>query len=241
MYDDRIKITCFTILSVLYSFAPAKQIMIIIFTTGLVVFPLNREFVKNLSVILISSFAIMVVGIIAWIISPELSVTLLLINFIRWICLIIISVLFFSSINLHAFVASLVFFKVPVKIALSFGIGVRFLPIIMDEASKVVRIQHQNGFRISLKSLRQVGFVNMLDRLISPILISMLRKAESITISVSIQQLESRIKNYRFERILIGDIYCLIYVVLIVIISISDAIYFNFFDVHWLNIKSIVN
>lgn len=222
MNDTRVRIVNFILLSIAYSISSLSYVPLVVLSAFIVSLSFRNVFIKNLSIILISSMAILSIGIIAWFISPKLIISNLVLNYLRWISLIIISVIFFSSINLFEFVSSLAFFKIPIKIAIAFGIGIRFLPVLVDESRKVIRIQHQNGYNLSLLNIFKSGLINVFSKILSPILISILRKTDSITISVTVQQIEKRVKNYNFKTINIIDFIGLIFCILILSVIIIN-------------------
>lgn len=211
MKDSRVKLFNFITLSITFSSCTLNFVPFIALLTLVISVLYYKEFIENLGIIFLSSAAILTLGLVAWFISPELDFYVLLVNYFRWVSLIIISVIFFVSINLFEFVASMAYFKIPVKIAIAFGVGLRFLPVLVDEAKRVTRIQHQNGFTVSFSNIHKFGFVTLLNRLLSPIVISILRKTDSITISVTVQQIETRIRDYNFNKINLSDIFSLLF------------------------------
>ncbi len=222
MEDTRLRVINFIVLSIAYSISSISYIPILFISTIIVSLAFRSDFIKNISIILFSSITILSIGIIAWLLSPDLVLLNIVLNFFRWISLIVISVIFFSSINLFELVSSLVFFKVPTKIAIALGVGFRFLPVVVDESKRVAKIQNQSGYKHTLSSIYKSGLLNFLSRVLSPILVSILRRADSISISVTVQQIEKRIKDFNFKPISLIDWTSLIFCILILVFVIIN-------------------
>jgi hypothetical protein len=222
MNDTRIRILNFILLSIAYSISEINYIPIMFLSSILVSVIFRNDFIKNISIILYTSVAILIIGAIAWFFSSDLLLVNIVLNLLRWISLIIISVIFFSSINLFEFVSSLVFLKIPTKIAIAIGVGFRFLPVIIDESKKVAKIQNQNGISLSFNSIRKLGLLTVLNKILSPLLVSILRRTDSISISVTIQQIEKRTKDFNFKTINLFDLVSLLFCILILTLAIVN-------------------
>ena len=99
-----------------------------------------------------------------------------------------------------SFVASLRFFLIPTPIAISFGVGFRFIPIISEEIQRIIFVQKQNDLGFSFHSIRENGFLGVFDRFLSPLLLSVLRKVESVSVSITVQQIQERVGKYVFAK-----------------------------------------
>ncbi len=64
--------------------------------------------------------------------------------------------------------------------------------------------------------------MNFLNKVLSPILVSILRRADSISLSVVIQQIEFRIIDYRFKPVKISDWLSLVFCLIILTLSILN-------------------
>lgn len=222
MSDIRLRLINFLLLSVAYGVASLEIIPIVLLSAFIFALIFKQSFVRNFSIIMSGSVAILVIAGIAWLLSSEISIFELSMNYLRWISLIVIAVVFFGMINLFEFVSALRFFKVPARIAIAFGIGLRFLPVLVEESKRVVQIQRKNGLKFSIATIRKGNLMNFLNKVLSPILVSILRRADSISLSVVIQQIEFRIIDYRFKPVKISDWLSLVFCLIILTLSILN-------------------
>ena len=229
MDDIRLRIINFLVLSIAYSIAPLDLIPLIFVSALIFALIFRMSLRENILIVLTSSGAILIIAIIAWLISSRISVFEFSMNYLRWVSLIVISVIFFSLINLFEFVSALRFFKIPTRIAIAFGVGLRFLPVLIEESRKVVQIQQKNGLKFSITAIRQKGLFNLLNKLLSPLIVSILRRVDSISLSVVVQQIEFRIAHYRFKSINFKDWMILIFCIMILLLSIfyADILFYS--------------
>lgn len=101
------------------------------------------------------------------------------------------------------------------KVAL--GVGVRFLPVITEEYKRISIVNRRN---------RQIGrssILTKMDRLLSPFIVSVIRRIDSITLSIVTQQLENRIIQYEFSRLRTNDFIhggiCILFLIYVIIYS----------------------
>lgn len=224
MFDARVRILALVFLSISYGIAPLQIVPAIVFMTVILCLLYKNAFHRGAAIIVMSTVILGIFTLIVWIFTANLSLYELCVGYLRWISLISTSVILFLSMNVIDIVSSLVYFKLPVRIALSVGIGLRFLPIFYEESHRVITIQRRRGITFSRKSISQYGFLGLLNRLVSPLLVSVLRRVDSISLSIVVQQLENRIANYYFPGLRVQDWIALL---LIVIFSIT-VIAFSF-------------
>lgn len=219
MNDTRLRIINLLFLSLSFSLMPDDKLWLVFLLTIFYGVLFWKSFLENLKLILLVTFILSVFSISVYLITSENSFTKVALNLGRFVSLVIISVLFFFQINILSFVASLKFFKIPTTIAIAFGVGFRFIPIISDEIQKIIFVQNQNGLGFSLKSFQKNGFLHVFSSFFSPLLLSVLRKTESVSISIIIQQIQERVNNYIFQKPTLADFILTLISLIFVLIS----------------------
>jgi hypothetical protein len=179
---------------------PDDKIWIAFIVTGVYAFLNWNSFVDNVKLILFIALVLSTFSVSIYLLFGESSFVTVGLNLGRFVSLVIISILFFYRINILSFVASLKFFLVPTPIAISFGVGFRFIPIISQEIKRIAFVQKQNDLGFSFNSIRENGFLKIVDRFFSPLLLSILRKVESVSVSIAVQQIQERVGKYVFTK-----------------------------------------
>lgn len=200
MNDTRLRILNLILLSTSFSVMPDDKIWIVFLVTVFYVFLNWSAFVDNVKLILFISFVLSAFSVSIYLFFGKSSFVDVGLNLGRFISLVIISILFFYRINILSFVASLKFFLIPTPIAISFGVGFRFIPIISEEIQRIMFVQRQNDMGFSFNSIRENGLFDIIDRFFSPLLLSILRKVESVSVSITVQQIQERVGKYVFTR-----------------------------------------
>lgn len=214
MLDARIRLILLIFLTIFYGISSQDMVPGIVLTTFFICYIQRDSFSKVLIVIVISSLILGIFMFIVWIITPSLVLSNLVLEYMRWVSLIITSVVLFSSMNVMDTVLSLAYFKIPIRIAISIGVSLRFIHIIYAESQRIFVMQRKRGITLSYKALGHYGFLGLLDRLISPLLISVVRLADSISLSIVVQQIEERITDYKLPSVKIKDLVILLLVAL---------------------------
>ena len=205
MHDPRIKFVVFLLLSVSHAIAPSYMVPALVAYTILISCLHYKALLRGSWIIIISYFAMGVLGSIAWLYSKEASSANLIYDYMKWCSLVTVTVVLLLSLSAMELVKTLVFFRVPYHLSLSVGIGLRFIPIFHEEARRTAHYQKRRGFTLSWGVLRRYGFVGFLNKTLSPILVNVLRRVDALVLSITVQQLERRIKNAIFLRIMWGD------------------------------------
>jgi len=203
------------ILSVAHAVASLRMIPLLLLFT-LVISLLHRpSLVRGAKIIAVTAIALGILALVVWFTSNNISLSELLLGYLRWISLAAVSIVLFLSINALEMITSLVYFRLPLGIAMAAGIGLRFLPVFFEEARRIRIMQRHRILSKSRLTLRSVGFINTLNRVISPFLISALRRVDLLVLSIAVQDLEQRILNYRFLTFKMRDWVAVLVVVLL--------------------------
>jgi energy-coupling factor transporter transmembrane protein EcfT len=215
MTDTRIKILSVIILSVAFSLSKTLHIYGVIIITLLYAFLFRKYLVKSIQIVGYTLVFILAIGVMSWLFASDVSITDMLLNSVRWISLVLVTFLIFSSINLFELISSLAYLKLNTKIAIALGVGLRFLPLLVEEAKNILRIQRRDN------TLKNKNIFYRVNCFLSPFLISTIRRVDSITLSLTTQQIEERIKHYKFNRISLTDcvliVICVLFFVYIVL------------------------
>lgn len=199
MKDTRLKILSIIILSVALSISKPIHVYVVVVISILLSIIYNKYLIKSVIIVLSTFSFIFLIGLFSWFLSAEINPSEIFLSSIKWLSLILITFLIFSSINLFEFISSLVYFKVNTKIAIAFGVGLRFLPLIIEEGVKILTLQRRKG------ALKGKNTFTKLDHLLSPFIISVVRRVDSVTLSITTQQIEKRVKHFEFKRIKLAD------------------------------------
>jgi energy-coupling factor transporter transmembrane protein EcfT len=168
---------------------------------------------------MITLIALGVFSLLILLTSINVSPSEIIIGYLRWSSLVIVSVILFLSINALEITTSLVYFHVPLGIAMAVGVGFRFLPVFFEEAKRIRIIQRHREGTMLWSALRTSGLVNALSRTISPLIVSVLRRIDMLLLSIAVQQLEERISNYKFLTLKTRDWMTLLAAIIILIAS----------------------
>lgn len=199
MFDTRLKILSVIILSIALSISKPIHVFVIIAITLLLAIIYRKYLLKSITILLSTLSFILMIGIISWFLSSEINPSEIFLGSIKWVSLILMTFLIFSSINLFELISALVYFKLNSKIAIAFGVGLRFLPLILEEGGKILTVQKRKG------ALKNRNVFSKLNHLLSPFVISVVRRVDSITLSITTQQIEKRVKQFEFNRINLND------------------------------------
>jgi len=199
MIDTRIKILAIIILSIALSISKPTDVFWVVVITSLFAILYHKYLIKSIAIVLSTFSFILLIGLMSWFLSSEINPLEILLNSIKWISLILITFLIFASINLFEFISSLVYFRLNTKISIAFGVGLRFLPLVIEEGRKILTIQRRRGV------LKRKNTLDKLNYLISPFIISVVRRVDSVTLSLTTQQIEKRIQHFKFNHITLKD------------------------------------
>lgn len=199
MKDTRLKILTIIILSVALSVTTIIDIHVVITLTIIYSCFFRNQLLKSIPVVLSTIFFIGMIGIFTFLFSSGIDLNKIILGSIKWISLILVTFIIFTSMNLFELLAGLVFFKINSKIAIAFGVGLRFLPIVIDEGKRIVLIQKRKQISEGGKT------TTTFSKILSPLIVSIIRRIDTITLSILTQQIETRIKQYRFDSISVRD------------------------------------
>ncbi len=219
MLDSRTRLVILVLLTTAHTSAKGVMVLILAGITILAIAVYWRSFLRGIHVIGLTMVAILFFVTVIWLIGVGLSSENLVIGFLRWVSLATLTVVLVLTMNALEVVTSLVYFRIPVRVALAFGIGLRFLPVILDEARRIRIVNRQYGVQFSHMAVRKFGILDLLNRLTGPLLIAVLRRVDSLIISIGVQQLEQRIKNYKFQTLTTLDILAVLVSLLICVLS----------------------
>ena len=222
MNDPRIRISILILLAVAHGVASLQIVPILAVNTAFLCMSLKKSFLKGRKIIIISLAALGVFVLISWALVSDLSPFELGMGYLRWVSLAALTVVLVLSLNALEIVTSLVFFRLPVQIALAIGVGIRFLPLLTEEAARVRTVQRRRGLTLSRDSISKYGVVELLSRITAPFLVSVLRRIDSLVVSIEVQQLKHRALQHEFTPPVKRDWISLAVSGLLLVLSVLD-------------------
>lgn len=197
--DARIVILSMLLLSVILGMADSRHLPGVLLIGGYIGVMYRKYFTRALWLMGGTVLFVFSVGLLSWLFASEISWVDFILDSFRWVVLALSTFVLIVSMNLFECLAAMVYLKIPVKVAVALGVGVRFLPVIVEEYKRISMVNKRN---------RQMGGTSIMvkmDRLLSPFIVSVVRRIDSITLSIVTQQLEARIIRYEFSRLGMGD------------------------------------
>lgn len=198
MLNSRSRISVLILLTIAHSVAGTRMLFVLAGVTFFLALFHFQSVRRGAWVIAITTAALLIWGFIIRIVGVSLPARDVFIGMLRILSLTVLTISLFLSLNALELVTGLTYFKVPFRIALALGIGFRFIPIILDEAKRTRLVRRQRGLMFSRVTLRRVGLTGTLSRVIAPLVVALLRRVDSLIISIAVQQLPERVRLYRF-------------------------------------------
>lgn len=215
--DARIAILSVLLLSVALGIANIRHLPGVLLIGGYIGIGYRKYFSQALWVVGGTVLFIFSVGLLSWLFASEISWANFILDSFRWIVLALSTFVLIVSMNLFECLAAMVYLKIPIRVAVALGVGVRFLPVITEEYKRISIVNRRN---------RQIGrssILTKMDRLLSPFIVSVIRRIDSITLSIVTQQLENRIIQYEFSRLRTNDFIhsgiCILFLIYVIIYS----------------------
>ncbi len=198
LIDSRVRVLALVLLSIAHGAASSRVVPVLTLITVVTALLYKNSFMRGVMIIGVGAATLGIFTLVVWVITVNLTLSELLVGYLRWVSLMTLSVVLFLSLDTLEMVAGLVRFRVPVRVAMALGVGLRFLPVLYEEARRVLMIQRHRGVAPSWGAFRRYGLLGILSRMSSPLLVSVLRRVDSLNLSIAIQQLEYRIERYQF-------------------------------------------
>lgn len=205
LIDPRVRVLLLLVLSVTHAVASVRMLPLLLFSTLVLSLIYRRHLARGARTIAITALALGIFVIIVWLFSSDTPFLNLFLDYLRWISLAVMSVTLFLSLNPLELITSLFYFRLPLGIAIAVGVGWRFLPVFFEEARRVRLYQRHRESLTFRQRIRVYGVVDTLSRVISPFMISVLRRVDLLLLSIAVQQLENRISAYRFSPYKVYD------------------------------------
>lgn len=200
--DPRLRIILLLVFSFGLGLAEDEWVLPLAIGAGAVILWYRSYLARGLLALCLTA-VLLVVGSSAVYIIMDVSIAELIVPFVRWMALASVAVVIFWSLSVFEFVTSAAYFGVPVRVALAFGVGVRFLPIIVEEARRVTFVLRQRG--ISPWCDLPSSAWHFVERATSTLLVSVIRRVDSISLAISTQELERRVEGYRFRPVTVVE------------------------------------
>ncbi len=201
MISTRVKLILLVFLNTSIILLPAKHY----FTFILIILISSLAFYKSLMVnfktIFVYLLGLFLITILLNFLLGESDLISLVPDFLKIFSIISISIMLITDINILELVASITVMKVPTKIAIAFGVGFRYFPLLLSDVKRIHFIQSSKGYGLSLKSFFKNGFFSSVGIFLTPLFLSILKRTDNIALSVTIQRIEDRVSSYKFQRL----------------------------------------
>jgi len=192
-FDPRTRVILIIGASILFGVSSSIATAILLVMAVIISCFYHELLLINLRVILFTIIWLTLMVVLAWLLGFKGELNVLIHAFIRWTSFIIISIVLFSSLNAFELVKALVFFRIHKRFALSVGVGVRYIPLFVQDATEVYLETRKRDIWFNRRALERYGFFGILGRVLSPLIIVAIRRMENTWLSVVIHQLEDRI------------------------------------------------
>jgi energy-coupling factor transporter transmembrane protein EcfT len=127
------------------------------------------------------------------------------IDILKIFAIINISILLIQDINIMELVAFLSKIRIPTKIAIALGVGIRYFSLLTYDVKRINFVQSINGYGFNMRKIKKNGFIKTISIFLTPLFLNILKRTENISISVSIQNVENRAKGFQFKRTTIPE------------------------------------
>lgn len=199
--DVRTRMLAFAAVSVYLGLDSIVATVVLWMATVGVVVLFWKEFLREWRVIALGMLWIGSVVVLAWVLGYSDKPTAVLVTISRWIAFIASSVVIFSSLNAYELVTGLVYFRLPTRLALAIGIGIRFIPIFVVDAVEVYRETRRRHIGFNSWAIGRYGVTGVTGRFFSPLLTAALRRMEAVWLSVVVHELETRVGKHMMTRL----------------------------------------
>ena len=174
-----------------------------------------KDLISNFKLICIYLIGLFVFAGILNFIFTDFNFINLLKDSIKIFTIINISILLLNNINIMELVAFLSKVKVPTKISIAIGVGFRYFSLLVDDIKNINFILKVNNYGISIKSFRKNGIFKSLNAFLLPIFLSIIRRTENISVSISLQDVENRAYYYKYSKSTFPEIILTVFTILI--------------------------
>lgn len=199
LLDPRTRLVLLVFLSAAHAAADGPLIAVLAAISIVLVFAYPAAFRRGWYVIALTAIFLAVIASIVAAFDRSTSVTLLVLDFLRWTSLATTTVVLALTLDVLEAVTALVFFRIPLKMAIAFGVGLRFLPVVIDEVQRVFMVQRELGLRFTREAVKSYGRMGILSRMVAPMLIAIIRRVDALVISTGVQMLERRIRSHQWH------------------------------------------
>jgi energy-coupling factor transporter transmembrane protein EcfT len=195
--DPRIRLIGLILMSLAHGVATEMEVILLsgVTATGMMLF--RDAVLRYLAIIVITALFLGLLGIFAWLTTQNMKIEDLLLNLLRWLSMAAISLTIFSSLNALEFIVALKWLRIPSRIALALGVSLRFFPVIVEQASRIITIQRLRIPQYTEKA-RLGRFGKLVESIVPSLFVSVLRQIENISLSILVQDIERRVLEYRF-------------------------------------------
>jgi energy-coupling factor transporter transmembrane protein EcfT len=198
--DPRLKILSLVLMSVSHSIAFKTQSIALLLVTTVFFIALNyKDIHQYVKILLLLVLTLIILSLLSWFFDKSVTTEYILMNFFRWLSVSTFSLAIFYSLNSLEIIVALRWFKIPIGLAVALGTGIRFLPVIIEDARRVYWIMINSNNVKNKKNFIEKGIIFISD-FVQNLIVSFVRSIDDIIISITIQDLEQRINDFQFNN-----------------------------------------
>lgn len=201
MISTRVKLILLILLNTAIILLPAKSYLVFILIIFISSLAFYKSLLANFKTIFVYLFGLFLITILFNYLLGESDLLNIIPDFLKLFSIISISILLITDINIMELVASMSLIKIPTKIAIAFGVGFRYFPLLLNDIKRIHFIQSSKGYGLTPKSFKANGFISSVGVFFTPLFLSILKRTDNIALSVTIQRIEKRATNYIFQRL----------------------------------------
>lgn len=217
MISTRYKIIFLIVLNVLIILLPERMYYVNIILLILFGFLLKRDLLYSLKLICLYLAILFILSISINHFFTDTSLEQLLRNSLKLFTIISLSILLVTNLNIMELVAFLNKIKLPAKVSIAIGVGFRYIELLMEDIKRINFIQTMSGYGITIQSVKRNGFLKTISVFSLPLFLSLLKRTENISLSILIQDIEQRSKNYSFKRTTITEYIVITFILLLML------------------------
>lgn len=122
----------------------------------------------------------------------------------RLCSLTVMTLVLVLSVSVLELAAVLRWFRLPSGVVLAFAVGMRFIPTVVEELQRISLVRRQRGLSFR-QMVRHFNIAGAFSRALSPLIVSMIRRVDSIIMAVHVRRFMERMDTYRFQHMSVSD------------------------------------
>lgn len=189
-------------------------------------FVFRHELSLMFKTVILYLFFLFFFSIVLNFIFSDTSLSHLLISSLKIFTIINISILLAYDLNIMELVSFFRKIKIPATVSIAIGVGFRYMGLLVEDLKRINFVQTMNGFGINRASVINNGLFKTINVFSLPLFLTLLKRTENISISISIQDIVRRSEFYQFQKTTILEIFLLV----ISLLALLFGLFFQIFS-----------